>query len=513
MAVVDPKEAEAVMLRAGLSPLEPYKKSDVKWKCLHLACGQIVTPTFASVNRGRGGCNECGKRQSVAKRRVPEEKAVAIMLKAGMKPLEPYKSALSRWKCECLTCGHVGFPRLNTINNGQGGCRPCSFVKTGMALRLSEKEARTRLKKQKLQYIGEYEWSGKLESFKVKCLICNKNSLTSWTALDKKGRQLGCRTCSRKSASSLQVTEEIHIKLLIEHNLEAIGKYTGSNDLVSVNCLICRKKSKIRRSFLQQRKNKMQGCMTCSGARIADPKKIARIMKKAKLQPLVPYTGGHNKWKSKCLKCGEIVYPAFNSILQGQGGCIPCGLVEASSLRRTPEAKAVLVMLNADIKPLEPYVNMNTPWKGRCLVCKKIIKPTLGNVKSGHSGCIYCAPAGLGMLKNSYIYLITNKDLNAHKVGIGNVKKHMDRLGRFNAKGWETHKVWQFETGREALDLEKQIFRVIRKDLKIPIYLSYEQMKSTGGHIETMGADSISLLELEKIIKKAIKDHRKNPQP
>lgn len=321
---LDPKEAEAVMLRAGLKPLEPYKKSDQKWKCLHIACGQIVAPTFASVNRGQGGCYECGRRQSEAKRRMPEEEAVAIMLKAGMKPLEPYKNAISRWKCECLTCGHIGFPQLNMVNSGQGGCRPCSFVKTGMASRLSEKEARSRLKKQKLEYFGVYEWHGKLELFKVKCLICRKNSLTSWSALDKKGRQLGCRTCSRKSASSLQVTEEKHIKLLIEHNLEALGKYTGNNDLVSVNCLICGNKSKIRRSFLQQRKNKMQGCMTCSGARIADPKKIARVMKKAKLQPLVPYSGGHKRWKCKCLKCENIVYPEFNSVLRGQGGCIYC---------------------------------------------------------------------------------------------------------------------------------------------------------------------------------------------
>jgi hypothetical protein len=36
-------------------------------------------------------------------------------------------------------------------------------------------------------------------------------------------------------------------------------------------------------------------------------------------------------------------------------------------------------------------------------------------------------------------------------------------------------------------------------------------MKSTGGHAETVGADSISLLELEKIVKKVIKGYRNNP--
>jgi len=34
-------------------------------------------------------------------------------------------------------------------------------------------------------------------------------------------------------------------------------------------------------------------------------------------------------------------------------------------------------------------------------------------------------------------------------------------------------------------------------------------MKSTGGHVEIMGADSISLIELEEIIKKVIRNYQK----
>jgi hypothetical protein len=73
------------------------------------------------------------------------------------------------------------------------------------------------LKKNKLQVVGKYKWHDKNDSFEVKCLICKKNSKTSWTSLDKKARQAGCRTCSRKAASFLQVTEEMHIQLLIHH--------------------------------------------------------------------------------------------------------------------------------------------------------------------------------------------------------------------------------------------------------------------------------------------------------
>ena len=434
--------------------------------------------------------------------------AEQVMLKAGLKPLEPYQSASEKWKCEHLACGRIVFPRYSLVKSGQGGCRPCSYLKTGLASRITPDEALLKLKRQKLELVGKYKWVDKRTTFQVTCLLCNKVSGINWDTLGKKGRNKGCEKCARTTAGLSQVTVEKHAQLLAKHNLEAIGKHTGNSDLVKVLCLVCGKKKEVRRNFLLARKKLKLGCMDCAGAKIANPKKIAQVMKKAKLEPLEPYSGGHAKWKCKCLKCGEIGYPEFNSILKGQGGCVPCGLVAIGNSKRTAQAEAIAIMFKADIKPLEPYTNMNAPWKCRCLVCKRIVTPSLANVKSGHNGCVYCAPAGLGMEKNSYVYLITNPELNAHKVGIGNVKKHMDRLGRFNARGWVTYKVWQFETGREALDIEKMIFKVIRKDLKIPVYLSYEQMKSTGGHIETMGADSISLLELEKIIKKEIRSYR-----
>lgn len=321
---LDPKVAEKVMLKAGLKPLEPYESTTTKWKCIHKTCGQIVYPVYASVKRGQGGCYECGRRQSERSRRTPESKAVAIMLKAGLQPLEPYTNAVSRWRCKCLKCGYIGYPSLNMINYGQGGCKPCGSVKTGLKSRLPKKEALSRLKKHKLQAIDEYQWHDKLEMFKVKCLICRKNSKTNWDTLQRKGRQPGCRSCSRRAASSLQVTTEKHYQLLKVHNLEPIGKYTGNKDLTSVLCLNCNKKRSIKRSFLLQRKNNMQGCMECAGARIANPLKIARVMQRAKLKPLVPYLGGHKQWECECLRCGEIVYPQFNSILRGQGGCIYC---------------------------------------------------------------------------------------------------------------------------------------------------------------------------------------------
>jgi hypothetical protein len=66
---------------------------------------------------------------------------------------------------------------------------------------------------------------------------------------------------------------------------------------------------------------------------------------------------------------------------------------------------------------------------------------------------------------------------------MGNKKaNYTDRLTKFNKRGWDKYKVWNFETGEEAWRIEQAIFRVIRKDLKMPSHLSLEQMgKRLGG--------------------------------
>jgi hypothetical protein len=45
--------------------------------------------------------------------------------------------------------------------------------------------------------------------------------------------------------------------------------------------------------------------------------------------------------------------------------------------------------------------------------------------------------------------------------------------------------------------------------MKLPVFLSTEDMPKTQGHSETVDAESISLLQLEKIINNAIKGLQK----
>jgi hypothetical protein len=185
--------------------------------------------------------------------------------------------------------------------------------------------------------------------------------------------------------------------------------------------------------------------------------------------------------------------PQYNNVRKGST-CVYC------SKRRTDETTAIKFMLEADLQPLEPYSGNKIPWKSKCLKCAQIVYPRWNDVQKGHSGCNYCAPKGINLNKPSYVYLITHQGLMAHKVGIGNHKKLNDRLGRFRKFGWQTYKKWEFETGQAALEIEREVFRILRIELGLPIYLSFDDMKKTQGHTETVEADAITLPELERLI-------------
>lgn len=488
---LDPKEAEKVMLKAGLKPLEPYKSSISKWKCVHKTCGNIVFTSYRQIKKGQSGCLKCGQKRSADAHRIPENEAAQVMIDANLKPKIKFPGAKKPWKCECMKCQKIVSPTYSAIKNGQGSCKYCAkrFV--------DPKNAVIVMKKAGFKPLETYKGAGK--PWKSKCIECGLISTPTFANVQNGSGCTVCRNANKLKPTKITSTQAIQI--MTKANLKPLEPYSHSKKPWKCRCMVCKK---ITYPTLGNVKNTTTPCAYCSEHKV-DPKDAVRTMKKAKLQPLEDFVSVQSKWKCKCMKCGEIVYPAYAGIKQGNGGCYKCGKLQMVKKQLLSKAETSKILSTAKLKPLEPYKGMNYKWKCKCLVCGQIVYPTFSNVNSGHNGCRYCAPAGFNMLGESYIYLISHPKLYAHKIGIGNVKKSMDRLGRFNSKGWETHKVWNFKTGREAIDIESLIFKFIRNELKLPIYLSYDQMKSTGGHAETVGADSISLIELEKIIKKVIK--------
>ena len=124
------------MLKAGLKPLEPYKGAGTKWKSQHIECGKIVYPRYDKIVQGQQGCKSCGYDRSSDKRKIAHKTAKVLMLKAGLKPLEPYKGAGSPWNCKCLICKKNSSPTLASVKKCTG-CKYCSLKKSGLKRRIS----------------------------------------------------------------------------------------------------------------------------------------------------------------------------------------------------------------------------------------------------------------------------------------------------------------------------------------------------------------------------------------
>jgi hypothetical protein len=474
---LEPEMVEKVMLKAGLKPLEPYKRNDARWKCKCLKCNRTVYPSYANVVKNKSGCGYC------AKKKVDPKEAMAIMKKAGFKPLEPYKKSNQGWKCECLKCGQIVHPHYSTVQNG-GGCISCS----GFA-KLDHTFAESVMLKAGLKPLEPYK--NARAKWKCECLKCNNIVHPRYHHI-KRGKG-GCIYCAKGQYVDPKFAE----KVMLKAGLKPLEPYTKANARWKCKCLKCSRTVYPSYSGIQQGGG---GCGYCAKIKI-DLEDVMMIMLEAKLEPLEEYKGATARWKCKCLRCNKTVYPNYSGIQQGGGGCKYCAIgqyVDPEDARK--------IMIDAGYKPNTPYKSSIAKWECIHIPCGKTVYPNFGAIQGGRGACRTCAKSGFQYNKQSYLYLITHKDFGAHKVGIGNVVKYKynDRINRHKEEGWEVFQVWNFDDGYKVMGIETEIFRTLRKDLDIPQFLVKEQMKFSG-ETETMDAELISLPDLKKIINKCIK--------
>jgi hypothetical protein len=424
----------------------------------------------------------------MAKRLNPDQ-VIAVMIKAGLKPLEPYKISTSKWKCKCLVCGNTVTPTYKQIASGSGGCRTCRYKKSAKSNSNSEVEAIALMLKNKLKPLAPYQ--NKDVPWKSLCLVCKKIVNPSFGNI-KRG-QTGCKWCSRKFIDP----EEASI-IMRKQGYEPLTKYVNDRAKWKSRCLKCKKISYPTYAQVSRQKN-ITGCTYCN-AHYINEKDAIRLMIKAKLIPLVAYKNARTAWKCRCLNCNKIVTPTFDAVSSGKR----CGYCAGNKVD-AKEAKKI--MLAAGYEPLSPYKTSKSKWICIHIKCGREVNAPFERINSGNGACRYCANSGFQHGKRALLYLITHPVLNAHKVGIGNPSdlKGNDRIEIHKKYGWLVHRTWEFKDGKYAQKVEKEVLRVIRKEIGLPVFLSTAEMPQAG-HTETVGAEAITLLQLTGIINKAKKE-------
>jgi hypothetical protein len=408
--------------------------------------------------------------------------AEEVMLQAGLKPLEPYTSSSANWKCKCLKCGKIVSPRYSTVKAG-AGCAYCAGIK------LDPIDAEKEMRKANLEPLEPFKSSK--SKWKCKCLKCGKTVYPYHTAI--KQGQGGCVYC----AKGQYVDPDQAFKLMMKADLKPLEPYKGSGLRWKCLHIPCNQIVYPMYASIQQGQG---GCIHCAGIAKKTDEYARKVMLESSLEPLEEYINANAKWKCKCVKCGNIVFPTYSAIQSGHGGCIHC----AKGQYVDPE-EAKNFMVAHGFEPLTPYKGYHAKWECVHVKCGNKIETKYGDIQRGREGCRYCSISGFRYDRESYIYLITHKEFGAHKVGIANkVKvKSNDRLYRHMAEGWEVVQVWNFQDGWIVARIENQVFMILRKDLKIPQYLVKEQMKF-GGQTETMDASAISIPKVKELVIRSI---------
>ena len=591
------KKAEEVVRKMGHTPLEPYSSANKPWKMRCGGCGETITPKYGSIQQGNWSCGYCGHSRGAAKKKELHSKdAIRMMREAFCEPLVPYPGNNVPWKSRCMKCDSLIQPRLGGIQSGQGGCGKCGIVKRAKTMMLTEKEAIARLKRLKLKPLESYP--GTAKPWMCECIRCGSVVKPRLNYLDRS--VFGCAVCAGKIVD-VKAAESLMKKAKLIPQV----KFPGSDKPWLSLCQKCKREVTPRYSSIKAGQG---GCKWCKGISASvDPVIAVQTLLALDIQPLEPFKASHSKWKSRCLRCENIVNPSYHDVKQGSGGCKYCapnfvnlprinnvmknaGLepqekypgskapwkvrhnicgrifkVEYANVRKASSCRycagvavipkeANIVMKNLGLVPLVAYPGAKKPWKCKCLVCKRIIYPTYGSSSSRSSGCVYCtghkvdvndakklmlenglkplepfpgaakkwkcrcetckrvvtpmytsvqggqggcrfcADWGIDYGASGYIYLMTNKELSAHKIGIGNSvrSRGRSRIAQHEKKGWKLYKQLDFEVTDNAYLLEQDVLNWLRKDKQLGIYLSELEMPQ-GGYSETVDASEIDL--------------------
>ena len=329
-------------------------------------------------------------------RKLNHEDAVSVMLKSGLKPLEPYQNSKKPWRCECQTCKAIVAPAFSSVQSGQGGCLSCGLREQATKRKMDDQEA------SKVMFENGFEplepYPGNQKKWRCKCTNCGNEVMVLRNTVAQNGT--GCKYCwKQRRGQSLRISDSAAIAVMRAAGLEPQDPYIRSGDPWRCIHLECGREVFPSYNTVQQGGG---GCQQCGFLKTAaairhDFEFAAEIMRSAGLEPLESYPGSHSNWRCIHLDCGEEVQAQLTSVRGGGGGCFKCGAKKRGLAQRTDPEEAKNFMIANGLVPQEPYELSNKPWACIHEDCGSLVHPTHNSIKSGQRGCRKCADKLTGL--------------------------------------------------------------------------------------------------------------------
>ena len=318
--------------------------------------------------------------------KTDSKKAIAIMNRAGLKPLEIYNGNIKPWKSKHLKCGRIVYPTLNSIKRGQGPCKYCAgkavYPPDAVKLFLSKG----------LKPVEPYPGDNK-KPWRSIHIACG-NKVSPKYAIVARGESMGCHHCSDQF-----VDPDEAYQFYLSKNLQPLVPYPGTNNPWKSIHLICGSEIKPRYTHI---KSGRVGCLVCAGKVPITQAKAFAFYRSKGLEPKEKFKGPHHPWKSVHTVCGRNVSPRWASVQQGNGVCEYCS-------GNKVDMKEVKQLLKENkLKPLVSYPGGKVGWRCIHLPCGRKVSPTYGALRSGQGPCEFCSKNMVGE-KEAYALLKKNK--------------------------------------------------------------------------------------------------------
>ena len=249
----------------------------------------------------------------------PDKDARALMLKTKLRPIVPYQSNHTPWKCICLKCRRVVTPTFSQVRTRGAGCKYCARIA------VDPTEAKELFNENSLKPLIKYPGAG--AGWKSKCLKCN--SIVYPTYSNVRTGHSGCTHCARIiSASKKSKSKSYVYKFLKEKGYYPLRStvFISADMPVLSRHKPCGKIVKARYFSIQQGRECCKSCGTQQGAlkwanALEDilphlkSKKITLLDKKLK--------GMRKSHKFKCKVCG-LIWTTRLASLTSDIGCPNC---------------------------------------------------------------------------------------------------------------------------------------------------------------------------------------------
>ena len=189
--------------------------------------------------------------------------------------------------------------------------------------------------------------------WKCQCKKCKSIVFPAYNSVNSQ-KTNPCRNCAafEMGARRRKKVEKQNIAIMKKAFLNPLVNFPGNSKPWPSKCMKCKKKVN---PHLSSVKNGSR-CIYCAGKKVDEPD-VRAYFKKAGYIPIGPYPGAKKKWKAKHKLCGKIVYPEYSKVKLGKG-CAVC-----SGNAKIYDFEARKLFLKNHLKPLEPFINSQEPWK------------------------------------------------------------------------------------------------------------------------------------------------------